>query len=379
VLFALLVLVDHSFPLGGFNHGSDPMWSWTKGQESFGGLAVAGFFVISGFLVTRSFEGSRSTGQFLWKRFLRIMPGFWVCLAVTVAVFAPLAYVHQYGTLRGYLHGHPDSPLRYLQANWWLSIGQFNIDGLLSSTPYQHSGFPQAFDGSLWTLIYEAKCYLAVAVAGAIGLLVRGRIAILGITLFLWGVQVEQSIHATFLRGVPVIGDPNMVRLAFAFSLGALLYLYRAELPMSDLGAAVAAAVLVISLRTSSYSAVGVAAFAYVCLWAAVRLPFASYEKVGDFSYGIYIYAFPVQQLLALHRAYRFGLVPYMVLSGAGSLACAVPSWFLIERNALRLKRLSLAGLVRRWPAVTVRRRASIRHSDAMAEVDGEAAEAVGP
>ena len=131
LLFAAMVLLDHAFPLGGFHGGSDPMWGWTRGQESFGGLAVAGFFVVSGFLVTRSFDGSPNPFSYLWKRFLRIFPGFWVCLVVTVALFGTIAFWFDHGSLHGYLHGYPDSPEGYLKNNALLSMNQWNIDNLL--------------------------------------------------------------------------------------------------------------------------------------------------------------------------------------------------------------------------------------------------------
>ena len=355
IVFAALVLLDHAFPLGGFNRGSDPMWGWTKGQESFGGLAVVCFFVVSGFLVTRSFVEARSALGYAWKRFLRIMPGFWVCLIVTVALFAPIAYLYQHGTVHGYVRGHTDSPLGYLTHNALLSMNQYNVDGLLGSTPYAHSGYPQAFDGSLWTLIFEAKCYIGVAALGLLGLYRRSRFSVVALSLALWAIQLKQQLHPGFLKGWPVIGDVQMVRLAFVFSLGVLLYLYRDKVVISNSLAAVAFAVLVIGMRTGLYNAIGEVALAYLCFWLAVRLPMSGFDRYGDFSYGLYIYAFPVEQLMALFGVHRLGLVPYVTFSLVVALALAVASWFVVEKPALSLKRLRLqnlslgVALSRRW------------------------------
>src|SRR5690554_1974512 len=71
LVLALLVIVDHAFPLGGF--GLDPVWELTRGQASLGLLAVGGFFAISGYLIAKS-GLSGDVVQFLWRRFLRIFP-----------------------------------------------------------------------------------------------------------------------------------------------------------------------------------------------------------------------------------------------------------------------------------------------------------------
>ena len=342
IALAFLVLVDHAFPLGGFHHGSDPMWGWTHGQESFGGLAVAGFFVLSGFLVTRSFVGSVGPISYLWKRILRIFPGFWVCLIITTAIFAPIAYAVQFHTWSGYLRTGTDGPLGYIVNNWYLVMHQYNIEGLLRATPYQHSGYPQAFDGSLWTLIYEFKCYIGIGVLGMFGIFRRARVIAVGATVIFWIAQIENSLHPTRLHGWPLIGDTNMARLAFLFSLGTLLYLYREHIVISNTLAALALVVLVVGMRTDLYVGVGQVALAYLCLWLAIRLPLHGVDRFGDFSYGLYIYAFPVEQLLALSHVQRFGLVPYILCSFFAALVLAVPSWFLIEKRSLRLKRLRL-------------------------------------
>ena len=341
ILFATLVLVDHAFPIGGFHHESDPMWGWTDGQESFGGLAVAGFFVVSGFLVTRSFEASRNALSYAWKRFLRIFPGFWACLLVTVLLFGPIAYQFQNGGLHGYWSG-PESPIGYLRSNALLVMNQYNIDGLLRGTPYMHSGYPPAFDGSLWTLIYEVKCYLLVALLGVFGVFRRGRFSVVIVSLALWTLQLEDLLHPTRLQGVPVFGDPQMMRLAFIFSLGMLLYLYREKIPLSDSLAATAAVVLAVGMRTQLYSGIGLVALAYLCMWLAVRLPLERFDRFGDFSYGVYIYAFPVEVTLTLAGVNHWGFFAYVVLCFGGTMVLAVPSWFLVEKRFLSLKRFRL-------------------------------------
>jgi peptidoglycan/LPS O-acetylase OafA/YrhL len=335
LVFAGMVLFDHAFPLGGWNGGLSPLLSWTNGTESFGGLAVLGFFVISGFLVTRSFDGSPNPFSYLWKRFLRILPGYWVCLLVTVVLFAPLAYLYEHGALHGYARGYADSPVNYVKHNFLLSMNQYGIDGLLGKNP-----FPHAFDGSLWTLIYEFKCYLGVLVFGIFGAFRRGRVSVLILSLVLWAMQLAQSLDPGLLKGAFVVGDPYMVRLAFIFSLGMLFYLYRDKVIVSGPLAILALVVFVVSMKTQSYYGVGEVMWAYLCIWAAVRLPFHHADRFGDFSYGLYIYAFVVQQMLALYGVNAWGFVPYVVLSAMGTMVLAAASWFAVERPCLRLKAL---------------------------------------
>ncbi len=344
LFFAAMVLVSHSFPLGGFNHGLEPTYKLTNNQEDLGGLAVAGFFIISGFLVTRSFVTSSTALRYMWKRFLRIFPGFWVCLLVTAALIAPLAYFYQHNHLTGYLGGHSDSPIRYVKDNFWLGMNQYNIDHLLGGTPWARDFDQRAFDGSLWTLIYEFKCYIAVAILGVFGILRHGRYGVLALSAALWALLLVETrnphaVAPTF----PVVGDPWMVRLAFLFSLGTLLFLFREKVPISGWLAVAAGAVFVVTLRTTLYPEVGQIAFAYLCFWLAVRLPIRNADRYGDFSYGLYIYAFPVQQMASLNHLNRWGFVPYVLVSLAGSLALAIASWHFVEKPAMSLKRLRIS------------------------------------
>ena len=131
-VLAFSVLVGHSWVLGyaGPNLGAE----LTHEQTDVGALAVFGFFVLSGFLISAS--GLKfSLSRFAWHRFLRIFPSFWVCLIVIAFVLAPLVALYENGSLAGYW-GEPGGPWGYLVNNFFTGMQQTTISGLLADTPY---------------------------------------------------------------------------------------------------------------------------------------------------------------------------------------------------------------------------------------------------
>ena len=370
-VMAGMVVVDHSFPLGGFNGGTDPTWTWTKGQESLGGIAVAGFFVISGFLVCRSYLSSRSTPRFLWKRFLRIFPGFWVCLLVTAMVFAPLAWLHERGALTAHYLGGPDSPLHYVSANFFLHMHQFGIDRLLGQTPFARAGNPFAWDGSLWTLIYEFKSYLFLALLGFVGLL-ASRWVLPSLTGLLYVLALSWQIDPSWAgKLLPVLRDVYVARFGFLFLLGATLALFADRIPVNDKLGVLSGVVVVATLHDGGWIFLGYPAFAYLLLWLAARLPMQWWDRAGDLSYGTYIYAFPLQMLLAEHGLQRHGVLAFVAGSMLTTTAAAWVSWHLIEKRALALKSIPL-------PRLATRRRRAAR-TGTSAPATGEPAMAAHP
>ncbi len=330
-LLAALVVVHHTRILGGF--GADPVLRFARGQADLGVFAVAGFFAISGFLVTRSAERS-SAARYLWHRALRVLPAFWVCLLVIALGFGPIFWFHDHGGLAGYLGVTDPPPLGYLTHNFYLLIDQTQIDHLLAGNPY-----PLGINGSLWTLAYEFSWYFVVLVAAALGLL-RRRVFALALVGFLVACYL---LAAAPLQQIPILGYAFSSRFGLAFSLGMAAYLWRERIPLDDRLAAVAAVAFVVTLRFGLFSTVGMAALAYIVLWAAWRLPFRRFGTRLDLSYGLYIYAFPVQQTLALLGGHGLGAPLFLVASLACTLPLALLSQVLIERPALRLKNVAFA------------------------------------
>ncbi len=354
LVLALAVVYDHSIGLGGFG------FVWTLNDNSIGTLAVYAFFGISGFLIAGS-AARNGSWRYLWQRFLRIFPGFWVCLILTALVFGVLNVLSDplpHCGLSCYFNGS-NGPFSYLYRNWLLpstALHQNKITG----TPY-HVPFPLAWNGSIWTLFYEFLCYLLLA-----GLAVAGFLRRRAVTLVAAGSMVALTFVITL---TPTLDHPfngfhhqlllNTIRFTAIFLVGSVLYLYRDWVPDSGWLALAASALFVAGMllpngglhgtRNPMYafteSSLFAPVIAYPMLWLGIHLPFQRVGARNDYSYGIYIYGYPVSQLLALWGAQRFGYPFYLTSVVAVTGLLAVGSWWLIEKRALSLKRVDPAGL----------------------------------
>lgn len=336
LVLAGLVLISHTLKLYG---GFDPIGQLTGGDVDMGTMAVDGFFALSGFLIVGSYLNSRSTGRYLWRRCLRILPGFWVCLLVTTVVLLPIAQLIEFGTLAGFPLTGEASALSYLIDNAALFIRQFEVAGLLGG---------EAVNGSLYTLFYEFLCYLGVAALGAVGLLRRRRWPLLVVAAAVWLFAISQ-----LLTGAAIYGQSSTLEIALRFGsmflAGAVVHRLAPCIPLGWIGGIVAAlilgqAVVLAALAgadpqsTLIYIAVAPPAVAYLVLLlgASTRL-----RRVGarrDLSYGLYVYAWPVQILLLIAGADLWPVALYGVTSLGIALLMAWASWTWIEAPALRFK-----------------------------------------
>ncbi|MFK0257528.1 acyltransferase family protein [Streptomyces sp. NPDC090445] len=358
LILASAVVLSHARILGfgqrEFGYG------FAAGQTDMGKLSVFGFFVLSGMLVTRS--GNRlPVGRFLWHRALRLLPGLWVCLLVTAFAVAPFLYWRQHHDLAGFL-GRADGPLEYIQSNFAIRVHQWGISGILDTAQSKGLAHNGSFDGALWSLEYEVLCYLGVALlalAGArAGGVVRARRAVLAVTVLLGCYVLGDALTNPRLNvmehpagegaSAAVVGGyvvPLAFYLGFAFAIGALIEVYKERIPVSDPLGVLSCLVLLAALHYGWLYVLGVPALAYLLLWLAIRLP-KPFRKVGhkhDYSYGIYIYGFVVEQAVAVLGGARWGLAAYLGICVAGTLVAAALSWHLVERPAMRLKDIGLS------------------------------------
>jgi peptidoglycan/LPS O-acetylase OafA/YrhL len=317
LVLASLVIVSHAWPLGGF--GDDPM----LGDLNLGAWAVAGFFAVSGWLITSS---RLSTGllDYLWRRFLRIYPAYLVCLVVVSFAFAPLSQLLGNGTF------HPADGLSYVVNNIALAMRQGGIGDTLAEVP-----FPNEWDGALWTLFYEFLCYLGVA--ALVSALPRRLVRPGALVVLVVAGLVQAGVRWGGVDAPTLVVDGSM--LAGFFFAGAVLFLYRDRVEVSRRMVAVAVlALLAVGLLHSGSVLAGLP-MAYLCLWLGVRLPLRHVGRPNDVSYGMYIYGFPVQQTLALVGAQRLGVAAFVLLGIGCTVPLAVLSWFVVEKRAMRHRR----------------------------------------
>ena len=299
-------------------------------DENLGGWAVFGFFTISGYLITAS-RFANPLGRYLVLRVARIYPAFVVCLVVTAGVFAPIAWAAEGRDWSSFLTT-PTSPPAYVLGNLALRINAYDVAGTPSAVPY-----PGAWNGSLWTLYFEFLCYLLVGLLVCLPVVRRHRWLI--VVAFAGSVVAWATVGAW---GAGAYSDVVLLaRLLPAFLGGAVVWVAIGRVPLRTpfaLVALVAAVVLVVSVEHWGAQAAS-PLIAYVLLWLSTVLPSPAVARRHDISYGVYIYAFPVQQLLVYAGAHRFGLVAYDVLAALATAAVAVVSWRLVERPALRWAR----------------------------------------
>jgi peptidoglycan/LPS O-acetylase OafA/YrhL len=312
LLGATVVLISHSFALTG---RSEPM----LGTATLGTVGVYMFFGISGFLITQSWVREPRLGVYVAKRALRILPALIAVLILTAFVIGPLVTtvsLHDYFT--------SSLPWKFVAKNVvMLPNGQ--LPGVFASNPY-----PFSANGSLWTLTNEVHAYAIVALLGLAGLY-RRRILAVGAL----AVVVLLCKHFGNDQGHGIV-EP---RLMIAFALGALLYLWRDHVPWQASVAAVLA-ILTVALAGSKFG-VGMLLIAvpYLSIYLAYRLPKAgdAITRHGDFSYGLYVWAFPFQQVLA-HLWHSVTPWAMTAICLPATTCAAIASWHLVERPALKLK-----------------------------------------
>jgi len=322
---ATAVVLSHSFALATGDAASEPLWS-TLGI-TLGGLAVVAFFMTSGYLVGGSLASGGRAGRFVVARVLRIYPGLWVMLALTVFVLGPA--VSDAG-VADYL-GAGDT-WRYLAANAAMFLG---VDRQLPGV-FEQNPFPATVNGSLWTLTYELWMYATLLVAWALA--AGRRSVLLPVVALLAGAGL-----AAYVARVPGLTPAawsmagKAAWLGPMFFIGVLVHLLRHRVPLNGWIAVAAAAVLVVAacLGPAWFKLAYPACLAYLVFFVAYGLPPVRWLLHRDYSYGVYIYSFPLQQLVAFALP-GVGVATMFALALALSLACAALSWHLLESRMLR-------------------------------------------
>ena len=318
---AATVILFHCYALTG-RWGDEPLYA-AFAPLNLGVLGVEVFFVLSGFLVTQSWLAHPSLKAFAMSRVLRIYPALVAATVFTIAVAGAM------GTL-------PWSEYLASPVTWRYFVRTASGIDVVDKLPgaFPDNPFPHAANGSLWTLPVELRLYVMLGVAGAVGLLARPRA---------WLVAALALVLAMVAWPDAVPLDPNTrgTRLAaLLFLLGSLACVWQRFVPLSLPAAALALAVSLIDAhglaRDGPLFALLLSYFVLVVAYhPALRL--RGLAGKPDYSYGLYVYAFPIQQTL-VRLAPDIAPPTLFVAALVLTLAVAALSWHALEAPALRLK-----------------------------------------
>jgi len=339
LILAAAVIFSHAFPLGGW--GQDKFFTLFRQQENLGGVAVIGFFAISGYLITRS-GANKDALQFMWARVLRIFPAYWLVLLAGAAVVGPAIWALEGRGIAEYFARGNGTAIGYLVGNWDLTIRQWGIfDIFQTTTPYGLETGGSVFNGSLWTLQYEWGAYLFIAAIVLFGAMRYARVLIPGFLILAVIAQIIRLGGAgSFAVIHPIFADGLMVNLLTAFLWGALFAVLGNRIIIDDRLGWLSLAVTAATLLLGGFGIVGFPAFAYMLFWMSIRVP-AWVKRIGaknDYSYGIYLYGFLVQQVLAYFGWHELGYAFYTVTALIITTVLAMMSWHLLEKPALSAK-----------------------------------------
>lgn len=337
LLFASFVIISHAYPLSG-DKGQDALGQWTNGQIIFSWIGVKGFFVISGFLILQSLQRSQTLIEYAWKRLLRLLPGLLLVLLLTVFLM-PFFYE---GAGPYLLNG---DVWKYIPNNLLLYKLQFSIDGVFTHNPYG-----SVINGSLWTIIYEVSMYIFLMPLFFIRkhkqLVMTVLGVVFGVFIFLSHTDIVPNLKVASFR------SNSLIELGTYFLAGSCL----ASFGFEGLNASYRRNLLFISLALVIVS-LSTATFVYTkhVFFPVMLLSFAlsSYtlvntigHRIGDLSYGIYLFGFPVQQ--ALVYVFQLNALSLMIWSLLITSALAFFSWHFVESKALRLKNIHKTKISKR-------------------------------
>jgi peptidoglycan/LPS O-acetylase OafA/YrhL len=331
ILFATLVLLSHASEITDGNTTRELLFRATH-AFTFGAVGVDGFFLLSGYLIVQSWLGDPNLLNFLRKRILRILPGYLVAVVLSTLAVGLLAP----GTTHFF---------RELDSHFVKSV-------MLLGAPATPSVFPgrpfAAVNGSLYTIAYEFRCYLLVALLGMCGLIKHPRL-ILGIALLMLSSLVLpaswQALHWP-RPAEAVLGQPAVAfRLTAIYLAGSCFYLFRKRISFRPWLAVGAGMLIGLSVFVPAlFELVLVICGSYLLFYLG-QMPLTWPWERGfpDISYGVYLYGWPVESLwIWFHRGSPW------VAFGASAVMCAGCgwlSWHFVERPALTLKRKPSAPL----------------------------------
>jgi len=310
------VLISHAYPLSLGRGVGDPIHAIFG--ISLGTACVMIFFCISGFFVAGSFEKNPSVKKFILARSLRLFPALFVCLIATILLASLLTESEP----RHYWSATP----QYFFYNFTLFFGQNELPGV-----FKENIFSPTINGSLWTLNFEVMLYFIVLALGVSGFLAKKKKFLIFLAVFLSLLLLSKFFEFPYRANL-------ILKLGYPFMSGVVFWVWRRSIPFTISFTAGSAIYITIScFLPLPHFTIWIAATYIIFFLGYSEIPSLKiYNRFGDYSYGVYIYAFPIQQIYV--QLGTENPLQNIALSLPTACICAVLSWHFIESPALRLK-----------------------------------------
>lgn len=316
LLAAFAVIYGHTTAITG--NGPADIFLQYIGYKFIGGVAVDIFFLISGFFITFSALNSNSLKYFFVSRILRIYPALIVCVVLTVFLLGPiLSTSNEYWSNKETWH--------YLWTNMTALDTAYFLPGVFTTL------HDKAINGSLWSIAIEIKLYLLVFIIAFLKVIYnKPFFNFLFFSILIIGYLNQNTFTFLFQHS-------NHIHVAMMFLIGSFIYINRFAIVINPF---ILLFLLFFAAATHNTPGFGIAyviLLSYIVFYFAFAPGLALFNKIGDYSYGVYLYGWPSQQLIILlfsgisNSMHTF----YSILL---ALLFSILSWHLVEDQALKMK-----------------------------------------
>jgi peptidoglycan/LPS O-acetylase OafA/YrhL len=321
LLFASLVILSHAFELKDGDRSREPL-SNIFHTISFGDLAVYAFFILSGYLITQSWDRDPDWMRFLVKRAARIFPAFIACSIVCGVVIAPLAsnsgqYFSEFNALNF--------------ARGVLFLQRPNIPETFQNLHYH------LVNGAMWSISYEFLCYLLILGLGLTGAIKSKQRWLLASSAILFVYIYRQTGNDFRLGQIHFALNNPIIFLSILFLAGSAFYLFRKHIPYNILGLMICSIGFIFCMFSKNLVVLGTASFGAYALFSLAFKHSHVFERLRpktDVSYGVYLYGWPVQQILLEYLPDHHPLLS-AILALSICFILGKVSWTLLEKPAM--------------------------------------------
>ncbi|OAT18027.1 acetyltransferase [Buttiauxella gaviniae ATCC 51604] len=318
IIAACLVIYGHAYFISP-QAGADDFVRSLIGFDYSGSMAVKVFFFISGLVVTNSYFRKKDIHDFIISRFFRIWPAL-ITIIVISYLYALIATTFSASEFMA-----SSNPLDYLVGSFFLKF-TWSFPGVFSNNP------SSTFNGSLWSITYEVGCYIILMSIASLFKFNKLAISII------CAMVIIDSVYQPLGVFRESIGRVEVKYLPACFAIGVISSIYQDKIQVNikNLSTIILVTMILNAQLSSLYELSFYIAIMYSILFICSRKCFIKIKPKYDISYGIYLYGFPIQQII--HNNFKdYGISTNQLLSITISICAGLFSWILIEKRFMNI------------------------------------------